>query len=342
MVARALRHVRILLAPATAAGLSGCAGWQSALDPQGPQAGGLRDHFLLFLTVCSVVWLLVAAILAAALLRRRGSAADGPDLRPDPSSERRMGRVVAAGAVITVLTLVGLTAASFFASRHYEAQAADALPIRVTGFQWWWEITYPDPRPDRTVVTANEIHVPVGRPVRIELAASDVIHSFWIPSLAGKRDMIPGRDTTLVFTAQREGVYRGQCAEFCGLQHAHMSLIVVAQAPEAFERWRAEQAAPAAAPASDEAREGLAVLTRRNCASCHAVRGTPAAGTVGPDLTHVAGRATIAAGLLPVTRGSLAAWIADPQTIKPGNLMPMTPLAPDELRAVSAYLAGLR
>jgi cytochrome c oxidase subunit 2 len=321
--------------------LSGCAGWQSALDPRGPEAEGLRDHLLLFASVSAVTWLLVMAVLAAALLRRRQSAGV-PDLRPDAGSERRAGRAVAAGTAATVLVLAGLTAASFLATRSYEAEAADALPIRVTGFQWWWEVTYPDPRPGGTVVTANEIHVPVGRPVRIELAANDVIHSFWIPSLAGKRDMIPGRDTALVFTARREGVYRGQCAEFCGIQHAHMAMIVVAQAPDAFERWRAEQAAPAAAPDGAEAREGLALLTRRNCAACHTVRGTSAAGTAGPDLTHVASRATIAAGLLPVTRGTLAAWIADPQTIKPGNLMPMTSLAPDELRAVAAYLAGLR
>lgn len=337
-----LRHRRMMAGLPAAALLSGCSGWQSALDPQGPEAAGLRDHLQLFAAVSAVIWLLVMIVLATALLHRRDPAGAATSLVPDARSERRTGRAVLAGTLATVAVLAGLTAASFLAARSYEAEAADALPIRVTGFQWWWEITYPDPRPAATVVTANEIHVPVGRPVRIELAAGDVIHSFWIPSLAGKRDMIPGRDTTLVFTAGREGVYRGQCAEFCGVQHARMALIVVAQSPEAFERWRAEQAALAAEPVSAEAREGLAVLTRRNCAACHSVRGTPAAGTVGPDLTHVAGRRTIAGGLLPVTRGTLAAWIADPQTIKPGNLMPMTPLPPDELRAVSAYLAGLQ
>jgi cytochrome c oxidase subunit II len=322
--------------------VSGCGGWQSALETHGSQADDLKHLILLFTAVCAVIWLLVIAALVLAVARRRTGEGVAPELRPDRDRQRRMTRIVAVCVAATVLVLVGLTTASFFATRSYYAEAGEALTVRVTGFQWWWEVTYPDAVPGRSVVTANEIHIPVGQPVRIELVANDVIHSLWIPSLAGKRDMIPGRDTSLTFTAEREGVYRGQCAEFCGMQHAHMAILVVAEAPDAFARWKDAQLAAAATPADEEARAGLALFTRSGCASCHTVRGTPAAGAVGPDLTHVASRQTIAAGLLPVTRGSLAAWIADPQTLKPGNTMPMTPLAPEELRAVSAYVAGLK
>jgi cytochrome c oxidase subunit 2 len=169
-----------------------------------------------------------------------------------------------------------------------------------------------------------------------------VIHSFWVPNLAGKQDLIPGRANSLTFVAARPGVYRGQCAEFCGLQHAHMALLVVAQDAASFAAWRAAQLREAAAPRDAEAEQGRAFFISKQCAACHTVRGTSAAGTLGPDLTHVGGRAAIAAGVLPTTRGSLAAWIADPQTIKPGNNMPMVPMTPEQLRAVSAWLAELQ
>jgi cytochrome c oxidase subunit 2 len=212
----------------------------------------------------------------------------------------------------------------------------------VRGYQWWWEVTYGDAQPARVFTTANEIHVPVGRRVSIELAAADVIHSFWVPNLAGKQDLISGRDNQIAFTADRAGIYRGQCAEFCGLQHAHMGLLVVAQSPDEFDVWRNAQLASATAPGDAEQQGGERVVTGKACAACHTIRGTAAAGTLGPDLTHLASRSYIAAGVLPMTRGSLAAWIADPQTIKPGNNMPMVPLTADELRAASAYLASLK
>jgi cytochrome c oxidase subunit 2 len=174
------------------------------------------------------------------------------------------------------------------------------------------------------------------------LAAADVIHSFWVPNLSGKQDMIPGRSNSLTFTAEHAGTYRAQCAEFCGLQHAHMALHVVAEPPEEYERWRAAQLAEAVAPEGAEEAAGRRIVEGKACAACHTLRGTEAAGTLGPDLTHVGGRQFIAAGMLPTNRGSLAAWIADPQSIKPGNNMPMVPLTADELQAVSAYLAKLR
>jgi cytochrome c oxidase subunit 2 len=274
-----------------------------------------------------------------AALRRRGAAV--PPLVRDERRERRSAIAVGIAVGVTVLIISALTIVSYAATRRI-AVGDDPLVIKVSGSMWWWQITYPAATPDRSFVTANEIHIPVGRPVRIELAATDVIHSFWVPNLAGKQDLIPGRDNALTLQADRPGTYRGQCAQFCGLQHAHMALFVVAEAPAAFAAWRDAQVREAAAPADAEQARGRDVFVNHACAACHTVRGTPAGGTLGPDLTHVGGRLTIAAGLLPTTRGSLAAWIADPQTIKPGNNMPIVPLTAGELRAVSAWLAALR
>jgi cytochrome c oxidase subunit 2 len=319
---------------------AGCTGFQSVLDPHSPQAHALDQLIRIIVAICVVVWLLVVLVLARALWRE-------PLERPQPlaldrQSQRRMSMVVSGAVALTAVVIVALTALSFVATRGMGAAGGDALVIRVRGLQWWWEVTYLGESPDEIAITANEIHVPVGRPVRIELAAADVIHSFWVPSLAGKQDMIPGRENALSFTALREGVYRGQCAEFCGLQHARMALLVIAQPPAAFQNWLAAERAPAVAPADAEQREGLSVFMNRGCAACHSVRGTPAHGRLGPDLTHVASRRMIGAGLVETTRGSLAAWIADPQTMKPGNAMPMVSLSGEELKAVSAYMAGLK
>ena len=262
--------------------------------------------------------------------------------QPDASSEHRSTVAVSVAVGATVVIITALTALSFFTTRGLTAANPDAPVVRLRGYQWWWEATYTDARPDRVFTVANEIHVPVGQPVRVLLEGPDVIHSFWVPSLAGKQDLIPGRNNEITITAERAGLYRGQCAEFCGLQHAHMAFLVVAEAPADFAAWQDAQRKPAAEPANDEAAAGRRVFLAKPCAACHTVEGTPAAGTLGPDLTHVGSRRTIAAGLLPTTRGSLAAWIADPQTIKPGNNMPMVPLTSDELRAVSAYLASLK
>jgi cytochrome c oxidase subunit 2 len=316
---------------------AGCSGWQSALEPHGPQASDLHRLFWLFVVVAVIVWLLVMAVLAGAILRPRRET---PASRG--GSERRATILVAGASVATVLVLIGLAVASYRFTPGLNGAGNDAIVIRVRGYQWWWEVTYVGTTPDREFTTANEIHVPVGRPVTIQLAAVDVIHSFWVPNLAGKQDLIPGRDTQLELTAAQAGRYRGQCAEFCGLQHAHMTLLVVAQPPDEFEAWRAAQLAEAMPPSDAEQDAGARIVASKACVGCHEIRGTVAAGKLGPDLTHVASRSFIAAGLLPTTRGSLAAWIADPQTIKPGNNMPMVPLASDELRAVSAYLAALR
>ncbi len=315
-------------------------GWQSALDPQGPQAASLHWLIWVFFAVSAIIWTLVMLVLVIALLRRRASGQE--PVSTNQAGERRASVFVAGSLAATILTVGALTLISYLSTHSIAASPNAPIHIRVRGFQWWWEVTYLDPTPSRNFITANEIHIPVGQPVTVDLLAMDVIHSFWVPNLAGKQDLIPGRLNQLTFTASRPGRYRGQCAEFCGLQHAHMAMLIVADEPQEYERWRERQIATAPAAATPEQDRGRQVFTEKACAACHAIRGTPAAGTLGPDLTHVAGREYIGAGVMPTTRGSLAAWIADPQTMKPGNNMPYVPLTPLELRQVSAYLADLK
>jgi cytochrome c oxidase subunit 2 len=307
---------------------------QSALDPQAPQAANLLWLIWVFVGVAAVTWLLVMAVLLVGLWRRH--------VPEGPGSERRAGIIVGGALAATIVTVGALTVTSFLATHGTVVAQGAPIRIRLRGFQWWWEVTYLDPMPSRSFVTANVLHVPVGQPVTLDLEAADVIHSFWVPNLAGKMDLIPGRPNQISFTASTPGLYRGQCNQFCGLQHAHMALLVVAEPQEAFARWREAQLAPASAAATPEEAHGRDVFVAKQCAACHTVRGTQAAGTLGPDLTHVGGRPYLGAGLLPMTRGALAAWIADPQGLKPGNNMPMVPLAPDELRSLSAWLVSLR
>lgn len=335
------RRALIFVVPLVTLVCSSCAGWQSALDPHGLQATRLRHLLWIFSAVCVVVWITVMLTLWVAL-RRKPNRSTSAICTIDANTEKRMTRTVAAAVVVTALIVSGLTVTSFFVTHSLTSNSSTPLILRVRGYQWWWEITYLDAHPDRIFTTANEIHIPVGRPVRFELAAADVIHSFWVPNLAGKQDLIPGRDNTLTLIAQEPGVYRGQCAEFCGLQHAHMALLVVAESPEAFEQWRRHQLEPAATPTDAQGIAGEKIFTSKPCAACHTIQGTSAAATIGPDLTHVATRSYIAAGLLPTTHGSLAAWIADPQTLKPGNNMPAVPLTAGELGALSDYLTTLK
>ena len=312
---------------------AGCGGMQSALDAEGPSAAALKDLIITVSVVCALIWLAVIAVLAVALLRRR----DGRDT-PDQALAGPVKLAVSA----TVVIIGALTLLSFYTTRMLgPAQDAD-VTIRVRAQQWWWQFIYEDDDGAGSFQTANEIHIPVGKTVRVILESPDVIHSFWVPSLAGKLDLIPGRENVLTFRADRPGVYRGQCAEFCGLQHSHMAFLVLAEDAESFTRWAAAQRTDAAEPDVGEALAGKSVFLSRQFADCQTIRGTSAAGTTGPDLTHVGSRRTIGAGLIETTRGSLAAWIADPQTLKPGNNMPLVPLTPEELQQVSAYMEGLK
>jgi cytochrome c oxidase subunit 2 len=220
-----------------------------------------------------------------------------------------------------------------------------AAKLNVVGHQWWWEVRYHDKDPSRTFTTANELHIPVGQPVSVELATADVIHSFWVPALSGKMDTIPGQHNSLWLQADKPGVYRGQCTEYCGQQHAHMGFMVIAQAPEQFSAWwqnQLEGPRVLGSGVSDaQAQQGQAVFMRR-CAVCHSVRGTMALGKVGPDLSHLMQRQTIAAGTLANTPATLSGWISDPQHVKPGNFMPTLPLSGTELSELRNFLQTLR
>jgi cytochrome c oxidase subunit 2 len=216
------------------------------------------------------------------------------------------------------------------------------LLLKVTARQWWWEVQYEEGGPSEFVTDANEIHLPVGRTVAIDLHSPDVIHSFWVPNLHGKRDMIPGHPTRIFLRADEPGTYWGQCAEFCGYEHAKMRFAVIVEPPDQFKSWLEAQRKPAAPPQSDSERRGQQVFLGTTCIMCHTIQGTPARGTVGPNLTHIASRTRLAAGTLPNTRGHLAGWVADPQRIKPGVRMPMNPLSPEELRTLLDYLESLK
>jgi cytochrome c oxidase subunit 2 len=315
--------------------LSGCTGSQSALDAAGASASALKELILLIVVVCTVVWLLVMLVLALSLLRsHEGRGAAGND--------RKARKIIAAAVAATVFIIAGLTIAGFHTTRKIGEASKTALTINVRGQQWWWKFIYSGNGPDGKFQTSNELHIPVGQDVKLRLESADVIHSFWVPSLAGKLDLIPGRTNELTLHADRPGVYRGQCAEYCGLQHSHMAVLVIAEDEASYQRWLSGQQRERRPPVDVQVAAGEIVFLTKPCAACHTVRGTSAKGTTGPDLTHVGSRKTIGAGLLPNTRGSLAAWIADPQTLKPGNNMPLVPLSAEELKQVSAYLESLK
>jgi cytochrome c oxidase subunit 2 len=222
----------------------------------------------------------------------------------------------------------------------FRTQAAvvpsNALAVTVRGWQWWWEFRYPS----LDVVTANELHVPVGRPILFSLEGTDVIHSFWVPQLGGKRDIVPGRLNGLLLIPDRPGEYWGQCAEFCGASHANMRLRVIVQEPAAFEQWAAAQKAPAPEPSGDAA-EGKAIYTRSACVGCHTIRGV-SAGTLGPDLTHFGSRQLFGAGLWPTNADNVVAWLKDPPALKPGSRMPNLHLTDPEAKALAVYLTSLK
>jgi cytochrome c oxidase subunit 2 len=319
-------------------------GLHDVLLPAGPQAQALYDLWLLLLVVCALVFVALMAALAFALWRAPRATADSAPIVPSRDrGEPRLARGVGAALMLSTGLLVGLLVVSIFTDRAIaRLPLVDALHIELTGHQWWWEARYDDAEPAHVFVTANELHVPVGRPVIVTLRADDVIHSFWVPSLHGKKDLIPGHDATLSFRADRPGVYRGQCAEFCGYQHANMALFVVADAPEDYERWAARQRQPAAEPESAQEARGRDVFVDTTCAMCHTIAGTRAQGRHAPDLTHIASRATLAAGTIPNSAAARAAWIVDPQGIKPGANMPPLALAPEDLAALNAYLGTLQ
>ena len=307
-----------------------CASDTSVVQPKGPAARTVAGLWWPMLVTATAVFAFVTGMLLLAAARGRRKTEDQAKVTP------RWGEpfIVGAGVVVSGVILVGF----FLFSLAKQQALADAgrrtrLTIQVIGHDWWWEVRY-----SNGAVSANEIHIPTGVRVRFMLDTADVIHSFWVPPLGPKIDMIPGAHNTLWLEAARPGTYRGQCAEFCGLQHANMIIRVVADAPADFDAWVAREAEPA----EESSPAGRQIFESQTCAGCHTIRGTKAAGNAGPDLTHFGGRETLGAGVRPRTDANLARWITDPQSIKPGVAMPPTTLSPDQLNALVAYLEGLR
>lgn len=344
---------------------------QSILNPQGARAESVHGLWLLMLIIGSIVWILVTVLTIVAVMRRRrsrdridqttegdegyGTPEEGPSSSHTRGNKARTLWVVAfAGAIAPAVVILVITAVSTIVLRDIDPNdAGDGTVVEVTGHQYWWEVRYPG----LDVVTANEIHIPTGERVELQVNSSDVIHSFWVPELSGKMDMIPGRSNTIWLEADNPGIYWGQCSEYCGQQHAQMRFVVVAHEPGEFSGWvsgQQETAAPPTVPEppidadqpplveeSEQLTRGREVFMSSSCVYCHAINGTAATGEVGPNLTHLASRETLAAGILPNDRGNLAGWILNPQSIKPGALMPGTDLDGDDLQALLTYLESL-
>lgn len=324
-----------LLAAATAGPALAQDAVQSALSARGNGAASILEITWVLAIGGGLIFVAVMAACLAALA--------GPDALRTALSRR--GWVVGAGVVFPVVVLTALLIYTFLVAADMvrSERTPAAARVQVMGELWWWRVRYLDADGGLLVETANEIHIPVGQPVDLELVSRDVIHSFWVPNLAGKLDMIPGKTNRLRLQAQAAGTYRGQCAEFCGAQHAKMALLVVAQPPEAYASWLQTRQRPAVEPTLPQLQQGRALFAAARCGVCHTVRGTDANGAMGPDLTHVGSRLSLAAAALPNGQGALAGWIVGTQHIKPGSRMPAyRQFSGDELRALTAYLESLR
>jgi cytochrome c oxidase subunit 2 len=330
-----MRKRLVVLAPSLL--IAGCTGSQNVFNPAGPAARSIAALGWVLFAICGVVYALVLAALIWAVARGRR------DTDASEETEATLTRSVVAAVGVTVATLVAIAIASWMTERRlFSPSGPGAITIDAIGHQWWWEFQYRDISPSELVTSPNELHLPAGVPIVIKAMSRDVIHSFWVPNLQGKRDLIPGKITHLWLQADREGVYRGQCAEYCGHQHAHMAFPVVVEPMAKFKAWLSQQRKSAPHPRDPIAQQGQQVFLRSTCAMCHTVRGTPAGSRLGPDLTHVGSRMTLAAGTVPNTHYQLARWIGDAQLVKPGNRMPSHVLPPQDLEAVVTYLRTLR
>jgi cytochrome c oxidase subunit II len=306
----------------------------SVLQPAGPAASALAELGLVLIVGCALIFIGTMALLGWAVWRRQR----------DHTIDVRRWLIIGGGMAFPAVVMSALLAYSTLRSvALYPPHEPGAPTVQVDAHMWWWDLRYDDPARGVSVRLANELVLPVGRPVTLALTSADVIHSFWVPALAGKVDMMPGRVHSLRIVASEPGVYRGPCAEYCGEQHARMTLHVVALPPAEFERWLSAQLAPATAPTEDAARRGLALFEARRCQACHAVRGLVEGTGYGPDLTHIGSRQHLGAGTLPRGRESLLRWIADTQHVKPGVRMPASPdLDASSLADLAAFLEGLK
>ena len=334
---RAYPRLTFLAAAAAMLVLAACADdGPSVLEPRTRATERVEGLWWVMFWISTVVVLFVTAMLLAAVRKGRAQLDTEVDRSPVAWGDRF---IVIAGLVVSGVILGGMFLVSLGVLDVLAEPPDDESPlnIEVEGRNWWWEVRYPN-----GAVTANEIHVPVGRTVNIDLPTADVIHSFWVPQLQVKKDHIPGVRNRLWLVAKEPGRFRGQCAEYCGLQHAHMLFEVVAQPEAEFDSWLARQRRPAAEPRGATATRGRDVFMESSCAGCHRVRGTSAQGRLGPDLTHLADRQTIGAGLMPLERENLRAFVLDAQEEKPGATMPPTEVSPEELAALVDYLLQLK
>jgi cytochrome c oxidase subunit 2 len=316
-----------------------CAEAPSVLRPASEPAHQLSVLQWWLIIISLAVCAIIALLLLIPLRRRVRTVADAPVSSGGSTTPILVGLVISAAIMVVVFIYSAVVLSANAAPR-----TAPALTVKVTGHRWWWEVQYlPANASDtsRIVTSANEIHIPVGEPVRILATSADVIHDFWVPRLQGKIDLNPGETNRFWIRADSAGRYRGQCAEYCGLQHAHMIIWVVAQRRPEFEAWLARERQPAATPTDSLAAQGLRAFRSAPCVACHTVRGAGVGGTLGPDLTHIASRLTIGAGTLPNSPGNMAGWITNAQALKPGNAMPRLDLDPATMRRILAYLETL-
>ncbi|MFW6094450.1 MAG: cytochrome c oxidase subunit II [Pseudomonadota bacterium] len=325
--------VRVVAVAVAMSGAASCSGIQSALDPASPDAREIAALWWVMFGASMVIFALVLALLAYAIVGTPGFGG-----RMAGNHFIVIGGVVFPVVVLSLMVPFNTTVSSGASA----AREPDTLTIHVRGRMWWWDVRYDDGTPGGGFRTANEIRLPVGEPVELLLTSRDVIHSLWIPRLAGKMDLIPGQTNRLMIEADEPGRFRGQCAEFCGASHAKMALYAVALPRERFDAWYRRQRDTAAAPVSDAGRRGAGLFAASGCGVCHTVRGHGADGRGGPDLTHVGSRLTLGAGLLPADRAHFSRWLAHNQTLKPENRMPeFTELSPEARNAIGAYLEEL-
>jgi len=312
--------------------LTGCGRHSpSMLNTKGSEATTIAGLWWLMFGLGAAVYAVVGGLIIWAILRgRRGGGGEGK-VSDDAW-------IVWGGIAVPVVILGVLAVTTVQATAQLRKPEANAVRVQVVGKRWWWDVTYADAR----FTTANEIHLPAGRPVEIGLDSDNVIHSFWVPQLAGKVDLIPGQHNVLRFTPETPGTYEGRCAEFCGIEHARMGFVVVVQAPVDFDRWVARHQSAPTPPDAETAAQGEQTFMRMSCAGCHTVEGTQAAGKVGPNLTDFGGRGAIGANTISNTPSNLARWITNAQSVKPGSLMPPIPLSDTERNNVVSYLEGLK
>ncbi len=317
---------------ATTFGITACSSAPaSPLSPASSRASELSELWWIFVTIAAVIFVIVVALLIFGAIRRPGRT-EAEDRHPFGTAMIWVGGIIVPLAVLG--TVLGLSVRDMAIFDRPQAQ----LTVEVIGHQWWWEVRYPQ----QGFATANELHIPTGQTVELKLTSADVIHDFWVPRLQGKIDAIPGETNTLTLETDNPGVYRGQCLVYCGLQHANMNFVVVADPPAQFATWLAGQQATPSAPTDATLVKGQQVFLGSACVYCHNVNGTNASGRVGPDLTHFGSRQQIGAGVLPNNPGALGGWIVNPQVSKPGNHMPPEDFSGPDLQALIAYLESLK